>query len=314
MNEEQDSHIADIVAAATGQPGDTQEGQPTETEEETSEPADGEEEEPEGTDGDETEEEDEEPFQPDPVGKYAKVTDVKKLQGMLVSKDKGYAKMEPYAKIGEAFHNAMQDKHAVKALLDDIESTHGIKIAEVLSLEPASPAPSVDVDWREFESTNEAGETVNEAKDYFEQVVKKYTDQRVGSLEAKIAELTRELADPLTEYKGSREAALFEQRVGQAAPEALRIYKLRTQQEATKADLAAAMQRFPQEKPVDALQAFKALKAAAKPRQDADKTGPTLVRGSERKESRIVDPMEDIGGAMNQAVAKALGPHFEPVG
>lgn len=309
--ETEDTFISDVVANATGQPQTAaQPEQPTEEPEEEPEAADAEGESEEDPDEDEPPE-DEEPKEP-AGNKYKDITDVGKLQRMLKWKDAGYAKVEEFVKTGQALANLLAMPES------DPNRAEGLKFfAEYVGITPKEPekkatAPEFkEPEWGEDDEGKEA-------KSYFDKVVKGYVEHRLGPLEtenqalrSELSALKSEVSEPLSQYKGSREQAMFDARVEAEFAQASRLFKLRTQgDEIDKDFLGEAMKRYQNETPVEAAIALAALKVTRPPKKETEKRGPGIVKASERKEAKVIDPFANPDGAMSDSINRALSKHF----
>lgn len=307
MPEELTFTADDLVASALGtNPGTTQEDEPEEAavtaeqepEEEPSEPA--------GSGRDD----------PDPAlehddgpSKYDKVTDPAELRGIILAKDRGYMKMEPYAKLGQLFDKVQTDPDQAKALVMDLVKTHGIELGDKQAAAEQPEAWEPPDDWDD------------DAKSFFNDLVVPYTAQatkaltaEVAALKAQLSEVLKRVEEPLSAYEESKKSAGFEAAVSEAAPEALRLFQLREKREATKDDLKAAMGKYQESlksgelRPVDALQLHMRNRKGEKEQRKADlPEAPAKTTGGKRAVDPHTDPEQvaaEVVGALWPAYNK----------
>lgn len=252
MENEQDFTVQDLI-------GDLYPEDATETEE-SPQAAEDAEEVPAGDEPEEPETPEEEETSPEEGDEYDKIEDVVKLRERLRSKDVGYNKMAPFIKTGQMMADALDPDNPKRA-----EAWAWLKEEYKLDSEPApASVPTVDApDFSQFETIDEAGNVVNEAKDHFEAVVRPYTEAVVAkAVEALRRELRSEIDEPLKEYKDSRANAAFEQSVDEQWKVCSKLANL-AKMEATRDDLKAAMSEFKPlldagtHKPFDLLKLYK---------------------------------------------------------
>lgn len=225
--------------------------------------------------------------------RYAKITDMEtaiaeiaRLDSRLESKDKGYEQVRPYIDLGKLFDQVQTDPVAARELVADLVKTHSLNVAPAVETEEFALPETVDPDDKPF------------LEDLHSNVIAPYVAHAMAKRDARIAELEKSLKDlsdrvtePLTQYESSRQSKVFDSQVEAAAPEALRIYQLRTKATATKDDLKAAMAKYPKAlesgemKPVDALEQFMRHKKpteAPKPKKDLPTMARPVAQGSKQ--------------------------------